>query len=239
MISDDDLHKALKSWPTLTSLKSRLSVIHLVIEYWHGPIMHESSNDDDGLKGQWLPEALHWFYKTIGCQHKVHSHYNQLIKLAHLNVDNEGYIEFYRENQGVFVWATEPSIEDPPVFGRGSDTESWVLQMDRLSDFLLFVVIFEAIYQAPWTAHGSISRRAFAELTEPLFKVEVTHSLWQGEPCDIYHGRGLIVWRWRSDRHEALPVMLGALTESKIEYVKPLGNWIWNWGSDEKGDIIP
>jgi hypothetical protein len=58
---------------------------------------------------------------------------------------DEGRVRFLYEDQGVHYWATEPEGDNPRVWYReNEDGGPWIEEPERLTGFLLQVVLFEA-----------------------------------------------------------------------------------------------
>jgi hypothetical protein len=68
---------------------------------------------------------------------------------------DDGLLCFYVENQGVYRWAYRPGEPDPAVVGRYHGADDWVAEQQRLSGFLLQVLLFEAVFSAPYSASAA------------------------------------------------------------------------------------
>src|SRR5205085_714636 len=99
-------------------------------------------------KGRPLPGPLRWWYRRGGLRPGVLDGQNSLIGPDRLEVEADGKMTFYAENQGIYIWATLPEGDDPPVWGQFQGFEPWAEEEVTLSGFLIQACLFEAILHA-------------------------------------------------------------------------------------------
>ena len=77
---------------------------------------------------------------------------NLLLPANELKLSDDPFV-FYVEKQGVYLWATENSSDNPQVYGMFNESRGgWQLEEERLAGFLCQACMFEAVMQAPYAA---------------------------------------------------------------------------------------
>jgi hypothetical protein len=203
-----------------SSVDRRLEILDRLIAYWHGERDPAIRRGEDELRGCRAPLPLRWLYERGIDRTGVLSRQNQLIGPDGLESDR-GYVVFYVENQGVYLWgiaeeeeraespdqlwlpfieaapsrAAEPQDDDPPVWGRfNEEDESWEPESVRLSEFLIQACLFEAIQSAPHGAWASWApRQVLDRVTAPLGPVPLAAWRWPSHPHRFWAGGGVFV----------------------------------------------
>jgi hypothetical protein len=170
---------------------ARLEVLRQVAEYFHGLIRAGDGMSDDELGGTPtygpppLPESLRWWYQLVGKRKGMLCCQNYFLEPAKLEIDVDGKMEFFSENQGVYRWATAatgaatgaerlqsgerflcedwvesapPAIarDDASVWGRFNEVgKPWTEEGMQLSEFLIQVCLFESVMAAPYGASAA------------------------------------------------------------------------------------
>jgi hypothetical protein len=98
-----------------------------------------------------LPDALKKIYIRTG-RHPLHRAHNILVSPSNLEIINESYLVFYKENQGVSSWAVNVSDSsvipsDPSVFTSTKDcgVSSFVQEFETISAYLSFQAAWQAV----------------------------------------------------------------------------------------------
>ncbi|MGH3763053.1 hypothetical protein [Actinophytocola sp.] len=109
---------------------------------------------------------------------------------------DDGKLVFWEENQGVWLWATAPDGDDPPVYDRENvDGDSWQPTGESLSTFLLHVAVFEAIMGASHGACASwVSAAALAEILAPLRPLPMPEWRWPAPGHRLHAADGLLAF---------------------------------------------
>ncbi len=99
--------------------------------------------------GKPLPTVLKDFYAKYG-RYPLNQAHNRLVAPNKLTVDDNGFVVFYEENQGVILWAlalADFAEENPIIYESYDNGNTWVSHADkeRLSSFLVDVTLFQAI----------------------------------------------------------------------------------------------
>ena len=107
---------------------------------------------------------------------------------------DSGKLVFWVENQGVWLWATTPDGDDPPVFDReNEDGSPWLRTGERLSTFLLHVAVFEAVMGAVHGASaGWVPRDRLPEILAPLEPLPMPDWRWPPGAHRLYAADGLL-----------------------------------------------
>ena len=105
----------------------------------------------------------------------------------------DGKVVFLYENQSVCFWATEPEGEDPRVWYRENDVRAlWLEEPERLSSFLVQMVVEEAVLTAPCGAH----QPALPAATVQPFLARVTPlwtTRWNWGGARFFAGQGALM----------------------------------------------
>lgn len=126
--------------------------------------------------GLGLPGLLRELYVTAGARRDLHQAHDHLLSPSDLHEEG-GKLIFYEENQAVVVWGFEVALageRDVPVLqGNGTDELDWYPECDRLSDFLMTLVYWQAV-------NGGMSHTAAAEV--PAETLAVIQQHWRAIP---------------------------------------------------------
>jgi len=180
----------------------RWALIEEFIAWWYGADFKIDGNTDEEIDeaeariGIKLPTALRRWYRYAGKSLKIVRHQNSFVSLKGLEAPAESYehLTIFVENQAVVQWAIQVAdlqADDPPVevfdndehFGRDSST---------LSEFLLFVVISEAMASTGYAAYGDITPDT--DLTE-CFELKREPRDWGAGDEMLYLGPDAIISR--------------------------------------------
>ncbi len=168
-----------------------------------------------------VPEPLRAFYRVGGRAVDFIDHHDHFLPPEEWSLE-DGKLVFLAENQGVVLWAvgTEHAyaIDDPPVFTANNEEPlDWKQVAPRCSDFLEFMVIWEAGFGGAMPVTGS----AIVEegLRSTLAKSLRTHGELDGGHA--YSGPGLAVCmvEWADD----WMILVGAVNEEAMTPLFALG----------------
>jgi hypothetical protein len=134
--------EAIAALTTESTTADRVHALRSFVERWYGA--EAETNEATSLE---IPPPLRELHRLASTR-KLFGQ-NRLVPAKELVVE-DGKMVFYVENQGVCLWAIDPTLDDPPVFVRSSETESWALEAPTLSGFLIQAVLFETILCAPY-----------------------------------------------------------------------------------------
>jgi hypothetical protein len=141
-----------------------------------------------------VPVDLVEFHATVG-----RTVQNSLRSLAGLQVEDDGFVTICDEAQGAFEWAlreAETGNEDPPVWGRGSETDAlWTLQSPTLSIFLVQTLIIDAttIGLSEIGFWGDGTADAVQRLLAPMERLPWPSWTWVAE-SGFYAGDDTLAW---------------------------------------------
>ncbi len=159
-MSNEKLLNTFSRWSNML-LCERLDTLYDLIDYWFESRLSEQTKQDLSLPA-FLPVSLKWLYEVIA---KYNSNafeesygnwtsgdpvvlFYSLKKPVSLILEN-GYCEFLNENQGVYQCAINNNSDDPSVFKLEGHKQEWIKVTEKLSDFLLFLIIFEITLGSP------------------------------------------------------------------------------------------
>jgi len=151
-----------------------------------------------------------------------------------LTLGGDGRLTFYVENQGVYVWATDPRGEDPSVRGRFDEVgEPWIDEEVSLSGFLIQICLFEAILGAPFGASASSIDQATLDLvTASLRLVPLGAWRWPAYPGRFWARNGAFVFACPNGPPDEIPafsVWVGARSETPLGYLKSIVDDSWEY----------
>lgn len=134
----------------------------------------------------------------------------------------EGKLVFYVENQHVCSWATEPEGDDPPVYTRQNDFRAkWEREAASLSEFLLQMLLVEAVFGAPFYA----SDVAIADPKPVLRRLRpLPLAAWESTGTRFHAASGVIAFT--QPNGDGVDVWLGVRERERFE---PLAKIVRDW----------
>jgi hypothetical protein len=221
--------RALDRLRSPTTVHDRLEVLQQLVHFWHGPIKPGDGMTDAELAGQPMPMPLRWWYRWAGKRSEVMSGQNFLFeprdehhKYRQLAVE-DGRLNFYIENQGVYHWSTLPDGDDPPVFGRYKGTDPWEQENVTLSEHLILACLFEALTGAEYRAWTDwLDEKKFAEIVARVCPVAIGTWRWMG--FRFFAGQGAFMCAGESlefDGRMWRSVWIGAKTAHPLQFLRP------------------
>ena len=109
---------------------------------------------------QSLPKVLINYYRRLGKNKAINHTQDNLLAPNELRLsDNQDYLVFYVENQGVCVWgiAIKQLQEPNPTVYMSYDEQSWRPEADCLSDFLYAMAYLQAVFALPYNLEDFVS----------------------------------------------------------------------------------
>jgi hypothetical protein len=221
-----------------TTVQDRLEVLQQVVNFWHGPIRPEDGMTDAEMTSLPMPAPLRFWYHWAGKRAEIMTGQNILFvprdfqnRHRMLQVVN-GRLLFYVENQGVYQWATLQHGDDPPVFGRFEGRGRWANEGITLSEHLILMCLFEAIFcYAGYGASASwLDEDQLAAVVANIPPVAIRPWRWGG--TRFFAGRGAFVCvadNPTDDDTKWYSVHVGAKTEQPLQFLKPLLDKRWEY----------
>jgi hypothetical protein len=200
---------------------------------WFGPPLDDPGPAPEGPYDI-IPGALRKFYGLMSGWPGLFKQ-NELLGPNELS-QAEGRIVFYVENQGVFAWATEPSGEDPPVWGRWNEPgEEWQREEEPLSRFLIQAVLFEATLQAPFRASAAwLEPDELARALDPLEPLPYGAWRWPGYPTRFHGAQDIVAVVMPNTTEEddsSSSMFVGARTDEAIAFLEDVVDDSWEYYS--------
>ena len=230
-------------WPSGLDTPKRLETLDALVRHWHGEPVRTATPP---CVPDFVPPPLQWLYQAVGSHAEAAfetSHgkwtsgepvvcYHWLKHPLRLATDDQGFVEFCNKTQGVCQWATRSQLDDPPVFRRESDHRDWESHMERLTNYLLVLIVFELTHGPFPGAWGSMSMNKFRQLVAPLAAVDIGRAtLTTDSPCSIFVGEELAVFSGAM-RDELQWVQIAARTTAALRPLRSLTEW-GSWICDE------
>ena len=174
-----------------------------------------------------MPAVLIRLYRLTGRRDDLHQAHNYLALPEDLEVSDE-HLVFYHENQEVCSWGiprTRLSEEDPPVHVR-FDEDAWRLDHERLSDFLVAMLLFQASMGG--MAHSGFVEEFSQEIVAPegWRRIEIIGPAWNAYALAA-EGQVLFVLRGREG--EAVTVSAGARTNKLLRALEQTFGLCWDY----------
>lgn len=190
------------------------------LDEWHGSA--PLARVDPSLT---MPDPLRRFYElTLEHPHAVVQ--NNLVLPAELDVDGDGKMLFYYENQGVYLNATDPTGIDAPVYGRFDESDPWLVEGDPLSRFLTAVAVFEAVFGAPEGASAAwIGPEERTRALAPLEQLPLAPWRWPEYPTPFYASADLVAVgapNVAGDDDTDWSLFIGSRSAAPLAYLAPL-----------------
>ncbi len=152
---------------------------------------------------------------------------NVLLPANELKLSDNPFV-FCVENQGVYLWATDNSSENPPVYGMFEGMrDGWQLEEERLAGFLCQACMFEAIMQAPYGASKSLVRESeFASILEHWELTPFGRWRWPAYPSEFLQVDGALAF-FSPNGEDGFSFWCGAPSAERIAFMKPLITDSW------------
>lgn len=212
-----------------TTVQQRLAILQTIVEYWHGPIGPEDGFREHELGKRSLPMPLRWWFRWAGRREKTMSGQNKLLLPEQICTTDGDLLVFYGENQWCYEWATEPKGDDPPVFGRDGQPQSWQPEGITLSEHLILACLFEAtMCHSPYGAGAAcVDAEVLREIVQHIPPVPINPWRWTGE-TRFYARNGAFMFTMGKDNSD---VWIGAKTEHPLQFLKPLLDRTWDYAA--------
>jgi hypothetical protein len=155
---------------------------------WYGPPDRDSAPSD----GDAPPPLRAWFDLTSRWSKPITTQ-NQVLREPRMT---DGKLVFWVENQSAWVWATDPTGADPPVYDRDNvEGGLWQPTGARLSTFLVHVAVFEAVMGAAYGASACwVSPATLAKILAPLRRLPMPEWYWPAGGHWLYAADGLLAF---------------------------------------------
>lgn len=227
-----------------TTWEERFGVLKRLVEYWHGPIHASDGMAEAELAGIQMPTVLRDWYRWAGNRGEILSGQNFLSEPRKLEID-DGLLQFYVENQGVYQWATLADGDDPPVFGRypprtfgvpsieelsQPGLHDWEPEGVSLSEHLILTCLFEAVMCSKYGASAaSADYNVLAEIANTIPPIAIGEWRWlDGARFHARNGAFMITSQNYEDWGEsARSVWIGAKNEHSLQFLKRHVNESW------------
>lgn len=208
--------EAIAKLTTLSTTSDRMAAMDLFAERWFGRPTETAPFHLPLV----VPLPLARFYALVGDRPVCTQ--NSLVAPANL-VEEDGKLTFYIENQGVCVWAVEIEGDDPPV--RVREEKGFTPESPTLSEFLIGLLLFEAVLGAPFSAHtDALDGRSFMKLKKRLKPFSIAR--WSTSKTQFFGGDG--VSGFAMPNGEDFDVWIGARDRVRLE---PFEELVSEWSS--------
>jgi hypothetical protein len=130
-----------------------------------GPVLPDHGIDEEEIAnarlrlGVALPGVLCGFYRFVGRHKDVSQGMNQILGPGEIYIANDGLV-FAEENQAQFFSAIrlgDLGSDDPAVVQGNQDESIWCAESDRLSEYLLTLICWQAVNALVASTHGLVS----------------------------------------------------------------------------------
>jgi hypothetical protein len=229
----DALDADLLNLSPTTTLGERLELVAKIIDYWQGPLSAEPGVSPTALTLP-LPAPLAWWLDRYGSRGDLLWCGNGLPMHDVLRMEGADRLVFHVETQGVYVWATEPQGEDPPVWGRiNEEDEPWLLEVPTVSEFLITAALFGGPSDNDCGAFASwLGERGFQRIVPTLTPLPLTPWRWPEYPTTFYGRGGAFMWAspngvW--DGEQGYTVGIGAKMAEPLRFIKDIVTEDWEW----------
>jgi hypothetical protein len=190
---------------------------------WHGEGLPASARAAEDVP-EFVPAPLREFYVAVGNRPDAIVQ-NRLIDPSELRLQ-DGQLLFYVESQAVYLWATEPAAQDPPVWGRENVPDaSWEEEGEPLSRFLVQVAVFETVMGAD--AHASAAWLDPENLTRVLAELVELHFApwrWPDYPTRFFGREGVLAVVTPNRTPESadyVSINVGAKSDAALSFLEP------------------
>jgi hypothetical protein len=234
MGDSDSLLRSLATWSSDLPIFDRLTVLTDLVAYWHGDRV---ADPQPVVTNRPVPPALGWLYSEIAARNTdaFTRHgpdwvrggpimgFNSPRNPGRYQVDESGKITFLVEQQGVFRCGTPADEIDGPVFRQEMHGTSWRRCADRLSDFLLWEIVFELHVCRRDFLWGLFPPEAAAKITEGMLEVKTGNVSTYGVRHKVYHAHEVAMISTPSKDEVCLEPI--ARTREALAALKRMATW--------------
>jgi hypothetical protein len=204
--------EAIAALTTESTTIERVEALRIFVERWHGG---EDAEPEEAPTR--VPSPLLELHRLVAKRNVFGQ--NRLVALKDLVVE-DGRMVFYIENQGVCVWAIDPTLDDPPVFVRNNDEERWSPEAPSLSGFLIQAVLFETVLCAAYFG-ASTDAADLAELRKVTRSVApLALPPWTSTKTEFFASGGVIGFAYEDG--DAVHIELAAHDREPLEAIADL-----------------
>jgi hypothetical protein len=232
-----ELLRSLSTWSEDLPLANRLTVLTTLVDYWHGERLIKPQPVKANLP---IPLALSWLYSEITarnpsafkslCSGWVHGDPIMLFNFPRepdsFEVDESGIITFLLEQQGVFRCGTLSEASDGPVFRQEMNATTWRCCADRLSDFLLWEIVFELQVCRRETLWGLFPPELAGTIIKPMLEMNTGNVSTYGTHHQVYHANNIAIILTSNSKAEVCLEAV-ARTRESLETLKKTGGKRW------------
>jgi len=222
-----DLDQALHGLAQTQCVHERLAILRRLADYWHGPIGAGEGFPEEELRGRTMPYPLRCWYQQAGRHESIMSGQNKFFGPDELELDQEGRLLFYVENQGVYLWCTTMDGDDPPVWGKFNEAGiPWTEEGMKLSEFLIGACMFQAIMDAPFGASVAWAEEStLNKITVELAPLPIAPWKWPNYPSRFFARNGVFMFVSPNDDNQgnkAFSIWIGSKTEHPLAFLRPI-----------------
>jgi hypothetical protein len=229
------LDEALTLLGQKTTTEQRLNIIQATLSHWLGPLPAEEAWLAGDLRRSRIPETLRSWLTLVGRREEIVSQNNLMVPVLPPKLgepENDGKILIFVENQGVYLWATSPEGEDPPVWGRLNEAgQDWAEVSGSLSEFLIGSTLFEFILHAPYGGAASwISEDVVNQIEKVLPILPIRPWAWPGDPSRFYGARGAYMFacpNGECDGVRGYSIWVGSMSAEPVAFLKEVAKDAW------------
>jgi hypothetical protein len=189
---------------------------------WHGGESPASARADQDIP-LFVPRPLREFYVAVQNWPDAVVQ-NRLLDPTELRLE-DGRLLFYVENQAVYLWATSPSADDPPVWGRENVPDaSWEKEGEQLSRFLVQLAVFEAVMGADVHASAAwLDPESLGRVLTDLVELPFAPWRWPDHPTRFFGREGVLAVvapNRTPESSDYVSIYVGAKSESALSFLE-------------------
>lgn len=205
----------------------RLDLIETLLSLWNVPLVRSTE-----IAPLVLPDVLHQFHKRLALSLHASNPQNHLVPLQQIRQE-EAFLSFAFENQGVYEWAIPlDNSVDPSVWGRIRGAKEWINHETSLSLFLLQFVAVEMMFRSPFGASISWMKKASWHSIQrkmTIFPQMAWH--WPIFPTTLWVKENALVLccPYSEDEKDAFCFWSGAMHPQELVFLKPWIHERWEY----------
>jgi hypothetical protein len=205
------------------------STLTRFLRAWYGDPRSDPGTSEPEVPA-FVPDPLRAFYRAADRWPEAVVQ-NRLLAPDELRCERGRFV-FYVENQATYLWATEPSVEDPPVWGVENEPDvRWQKEDERLSRFLVQVALFEAVMGAEIMASAAwLDPPRLRELLAGLPELPFAPWRWPDYPTRFYAREGvlaLVMPNRTPESPDYVSVQIAARDEAALRFLQPYIDDAW------------
>ena len=231
----DALDRALARLQRPSSTEERLELLGQLTSYWLGRLKDSERRSPLEITAARMPDVLRRWYETVGRRGEVFGTHRLMYGIAPADLAKhpiDGKIQIFFENQGVYLWATSPEGDDPPVWGKFNEPSlPWQEESPSLTEFLIGYTLNGYLMTGPYGGSASwVPRSVVDRVAETLPELPLRAWNWPARNSRFYGAGGAFMFaapNGESEGVQGYSVFVGSKRVEHVAFLKEIVDDAW------------